>query len=51
MLLAHGWALKQWHFGPLYTLDEYTARQIRFVLNSIVPAGRRERYPHLLRPA
>lgn len=22
MLLAHGWALKHWHFGPTYTLDE-----------------------------
>ncbi|MDV2474908.1 TetR/AcrR family transcriptional regulator [Rhodococcus zopfii] len=49
MLLAHGWALKHWHFGPLYTLDEYTARQIRFVLNSIIPADRREKYPDLLR--
>ncbi|MGW0017740.1 TetR/AcrR family transcriptional regulator [Rhodococcus sp. NPDC003382] len=51
MLLAHGWALKQWHFGRHYTLDEYTTLQIRFVLNSIVPADRRERYPHLLRLA
>ncbi len=23
MLIAHGWALKHWHFGPIYTVNEY----------------------------
>src|ERR1700758_2334181 len=23
MLIAHGWALKHWHFGPIYTAGEY----------------------------
>jgi len=36
MLLAHGWALKRWHFGELYTLDEYIGLQTRFTLNSLV---------------
>ena len=36
MLLAHGWALKHWHFGPLYTLDEYIGLQTRYVLNSLM---------------
>ncbi len=39
MLLAHGWALKQWHFGPSYTVDEYIALQTRHVLNSLVLEG------------
>lgn len=49
MLLAHAWALKHWHFAKLYTVDEYTRLQIRFVLNTIVPADRRSQYGHLLR--
>ncbi|ORW01021.1 TetR/AcrR family transcriptional regulator [Mycobacterium kyorinense] len=32
MLLAHGWALKQWHFGPNYSLDDYIRLQTRHVL-------------------
>lgn len=36
MLLAHGWALKQWHFGELYTLDEYITSQTRYTLNSLL---------------
>lgn len=35
MLLAHGWALKHWHFGPNYTLDEYIQLQTRYVLSSL----------------
>lgn len=49
LLLAHGWALKHWHFGALYTVDEYIALQVRFVLNTIVPAERRDKYAHLMR--
>ena len=48
MLLAHGWALKHWHFGPVYTLDEYIRLQTRQVLNSLIPYGRRGDYAHLL---
>lgn len=36
MLLAHGWALKQWHFGEPYTLDEYITLQTRYTLNSLL---------------
>jgi AcrR family transcriptional regulator len=49
MLLAHGWALKHWHFGPSYTVDEYIALQTHHVLNSLVAEGRRAEYAHLLR--
>ncbi|NGP05526.1 TetR/AcrR family transcriptional regulator [Rhodococcus sp. 14C212] len=48
MLLAHGWALKHWHFGAIYTLDEYIRLQIRFVLNTLLPAERRDDYAQLL---
>lgn len=41
MLLAHGWALKHWHFGPTYTLDEYIALQIRHVLGGLIADDRR----------
>ncbi|OBA59241.1 TetR family transcriptional regulator [Mycobacterium sp. 1100029.7] len=36
MLIAHGWALKHWHFGPIYTVEEYIRRQTRHVLNALV---------------
>jgi AcrR family transcriptional regulator len=39
MLLAHGWALKHWHFGPNYRLDDYIALQTRYVLNSLGVVG------------
>lgn len=35
MLLAHGWALKHWHFGANYSLDEYIRLQTRYVLASL----------------
>lgn len=35
MLLAHGWALKHWHFGPNYTLDDYIRLQTQHVLKSL----------------
>jgi AcrR family transcriptional regulator len=35
MLLAHGWALKHWHFGPNYTLDEYIRLQTGYLLTSL----------------
>lgn len=39
VLLAHGWALKQWHFGSNYTLDEYIRLQTRYVLASLGADG------------
>ncbi|MCV7378493.1 TetR family transcriptional regulator [Mycobacterium alsense] len=48
MLLAHGWALKHWHFGPNYAVGEYIALQTRHVLNALVAEGRRAEYAHLL---
>lgn len=36
VLIAHGWALKHWHFGPIYTVDEYIRRQTRHVLNALL---------------
>jgi AcrR family transcriptional regulator len=40
MLIAHGWALKHWHFGPIYTIDEYIRLQTRHLLDSLLaPAG------------
>jgi len=35
MLLSYGWALKHWHFGPLYSLDEYIWFQTHSVLESL----------------
>lgn len=37
MLIAHGWALKHWHFGAVYHLDDYIRLQTRHVLNSLIP--------------
>lgn len=49
MLLAHGWALKHWHFGPIYTLDEYIALQTRHVLGGLIADDRRAGYAHVLK--
>ncbi|WP_374023157.1 TetR/AcrR family transcriptional regulator [Mycobacterium sp. HNNTM2301] len=48
MLLAHGWALKHWHFGPLYSRDEYIRLQTRHVLDALVREDRRAGYAHVL---
>ncbi len=48
MLLAHGWALKHWHFGPIYTIDEYIGSQTRQLLNSLLVDNRRADYAHLM---
>lgn len=40
MLLAHGWALKHWHFGPNYSLNDYIRLQTQHVLNSLRCRGR-----------
>lgn len=48
MLIAHGWALKHWHFGPIYTLDAYIGLQTRHVLNALIAEGHRAGHAHLL---
>jgi AcrR family transcriptional regulator len=48
MLLAHGWALKHWHFGPIYTLDAYIGLQTRHVLNALVADDHRADCAHLM---
>ncbi len=48
MLLAHGWALKHWHFGARHTLDEYIRMQTRVVLETVVPVDRRGDYARYL---
>jgi hypothetical protein len=48
MLVAHGWALKHWHFGALYSLEEYIRLQTRYVLSSLISCDRRGRYADLL---
>lgn len=48
MMLAHAWALKHWHFGPLYTLDQYIRAQLRFVLPTLVAPNVVGNYRHLM---
>jgi len=44
MMLAHGWALKHWHFAPEFDLEQYIAAQLRFALRSLVVADQLPRY-------
>lgn len=48
MMLAHGWALKQWHFGSQYTLDSYIRALTNLLLRSLLTDKARGSYPHLL---
>ncbi|TDH55928.1 TetR/AcrR family transcriptional regulator [Mycobacterium eburneum] len=48
MLLAHGWALKHWHFGAVYRLEDYIDRQTRYLLTALLPPQRHGDYPRLL---
>jgi AcrR family transcriptional regulator len=48
MLLAHGWALKHWHFGPIYSIDVYIALQTRHMLDAMIRDDRRADYAHVL---
>ncbi|HEY5856930.1 MAG TPA: TetR/AcrR family transcriptional regulator [Aldersonia sp.] len=36
MLVAHGWALKHWHFAPMYTVEQYIAAQTDLMLRSLL---------------
>jgi AcrR family transcriptional regulator len=51
MLLAHGWALKGWHFGPRYGVQEFVRAQSALVLGSVIAPAYRRRYRHLLAPS
>lgn len=48
MLMAHGWALKRWHFGPRFKVEEFVRAQTGLVLGSVVAPAHRRRYRHLL---
>ncbi|OBH13639.1 MULTISPECIES: helix-turn-helix domain-containing protein [unclassified Mycobacterium] len=48
LLLAHGWALKHWHFGPVHTCEQYIRLQTRHVLDALVCENRRADYAHVL---
>ncbi|OBH50184.1 TetR/AcrR family transcriptional regulator [Mycobacterium sp. E2479] len=49
VLLAHGWALKHWHFGTIYTIDRYIGLQTRHVLTGLIADDRRADYAHVLK--
>lgn len=44
MMLAHAWALKYWHFGRDFTVDQYADAQLRLVLPTLVVADRLDGY-------
>lgn len=48
MMVAHAWALKHWHFGPLFTIDEFIQAQVRMFLPAVVVQRRLTRYTSLL---
>lgn len=48
MMLAHGWALKHWHFGPVYSVDEYIRLQTRHILHALIRDIRRADYARVL---
>jgi AcrR family transcriptional regulator len=50
MLLAHGWALKGWHFGPVYSVDSFVRAQTSLMLGSLLTPTHQRRYRHLLEP-
>jgi AcrR family transcriptional regulator len=44
MMLAHGWALKHWHFAYRFEVDEYIEAQLRLFLPALVTGERLEEY-------
>ena len=44
MMLAHGWALKHWHFAPAFDLDGYVTTQLRIALRALVTHDHLDRY-------
>ncbi len=47
MMLAHGWALKHWHFASRYTVDQYITAQTRFILRTVLSDRSIAKYRHL----
>lgn len=50
MILAHGWALKHWHFGDHVDVARYVASQTAAMLRSVLAPEHHGRYRHLLEP-
>ncbi|MDL9938151.1 TetR/AcrR family transcriptional regulator [Gordonia sp. ABSL1-1] len=44
MMIAHGWALKHWHFAPGSDLDGYVDAQLRFALTALIVPERQAEY-------
>jgi AcrR family transcriptional regulator len=36
LMIAHGWALKQWHFAPAYDVEQYIVVQTDLMLRSLL---------------
>ena len=36
LMIAHGWALKHWHFAPVYTVEQYIESQTDLMLRSLL---------------
>lgn len=49
MMLAHGWALKHWHFGSRYSLDGYIRAQLTVALRNLLSPECHGDYEHLFR--
>lgn len=47
-MLAHGWALKHWHFGPVYSVEDYIRLQTRHLLHALIRDNRRAEYARML---
>lgn len=47
-ILAHNWALKQWHLRPKFTIDTYITAQLDFILNAFVVPEQLANYLDLL---
>ncbi|QGK69347.1 TetR family transcriptional regulator [Allosaccharopolyspora coralli] len=50
LLLAHGWALKHWHFERSLGLDQYVREQTALILRGLVEPRRSRDYRSLLDP-
>lgn len=48
MLLAHGWALKRWHFEPKLLVESFITAQTALLLESLIVPEHRDRYAGLL---
>ena len=48
VLVAHGWALKSWHFKSRLNLDDYIAASLDIVLAGILTPAGRERHAEIV---